>query len=318
MYSQSGCAQPLDRPVSKVVEETEIDTDRVEEGLDANRDSMAPSAESGWTAASYHSTAQCVWKDTQWDFVPPPTGVQGWVHFLESDDEDGVVSSESIEVTLAYLDSNSTTPTSTGGTPYCADSPTPALTSESSEPPSKDDKRKRHYNKEAERTSLLCLDYDYTAAIDRIVYGEYFNDDASSLVELGRNRMPKPIPSHPPLGHEQQRLTFRPGHHARPSHSSDKTISHWPSSKRGHRLSTNPRKELVAEKGTHTPAASVLRRRSLSKPRRSSLRAGVTRRSPRPAMPGGGVQSASGTIAQAQASRDSVIAVFDSSVSRCL
>jgi hypothetical protein len=216
------------------------------------------------------------------------TGVQKWVHFLESDDEDGIVSSESIEVTLAYLDSNSTTPTSTGGATYCADSPTPTLTLESLEPPSKDDKRKRHYNKEEERTSLLCLDYDYTAVIDQIVHGEHFNNDASSLVEFGRKRMPKPIPSHPQPAREQQGPTFRSGHRARSSHSSDKTISRHPSSsKRGHRLSTNPRKEFVVEQGTHTPAASVLRRRSLSKPRRPSPRAGVTRRSPRPAMPGG-------------------------------
>ena len=185
------------RGLSKVVEETEIDTDKMGEGLDVNRDSMTPSAESGWSAASYHSTPQCVWKDTQWDFLPPPTGVQEWVHFLESDDEDGVVSSELVEVTLPYLDSNSTTPTSTGGVPYCADSPTPTLTSESLEQRSKDDKCKRHYNKEEERTSLLCLDYDYTAVI---VYGEHFNDDVSSLVELGRKRVPKPTPSHPHLG----------------------------------------------------------------------------------------------------------------------
>jgi hypothetical protein len=247
-----------------------------------------PSAESGRTAASYHSTTQCVWKDTQWDFVAPPTGVQGWVHFLESDDKDGVVSSESIEVTLAYLDSNSTTLTSTGGASYCVDSLTPTLTSESLEPPSKDDKRKRHDDKEEGRTSLLCLDYDYKAAIDQIVYGEHFSDDPSSLGELERKSMHKPIPSHPQPAHEQQGPTFRPGHRARPSHSSDKTISRRPSSsKRGHRLSTNPRKELAVEPDTHAPAASVLRRQSLGKTRRSSLRSGATRKSPRPAMPGG-------------------------------
>ena len=286
MYSQSGCAQPLQRPVPKVVEEADLDLDKVEEELDATRDSMTPSAESGWTAASYHSTARCVWKDTQWDFVPPPLGVQEWVHFLESDDEEDIVFSESIEVMLPYLDSNSTTPTSTGGAPYCADSLTPTLTSESLEPRSKDDKRKRHYDKEEERTSLLCLDYDYTTAIDQIVYGEH--DDASSLVELGHKSMPKPIPSHPQPAHEQQGPTFRPRQNARSSHSSDKTISRRPSSsKRGHRMSTNPRKEVVVERGTHTPAAGVLRRRSLSKTRRSNLHAGATRRSPRPAMPGG-------------------------------
>jgi len=46
---------------------------------------------------------------------------------------------------------------------------------------------------------------------------------------------------------------------------------------------------LLVEKGTHTPAASVLRRRSLSKIRWSSPRAGATRKSAGPAMPGGGL-----------------------------
>lgn len=286
MYSQSSGAQPLQRPVSKVVEETAFDGDKLEEDLDANRDLMTPSAESGWTAASYRSTAQCVWKDTQWDFVSPPAGVQEWVHFLESEEEDKVVSSESIEVTLPYLDSNATTPTSTGGVTYCADSPTPTLTSAGLQPPSKDDKCTRRCDKEEERASLLCLDYDYTAAIDQILYGDYFNDDAS-LLELARKPVPGPTPFHSQHSPEQQRPTFHPGYHARASHSFYKTISRRPSSsKRGHHLSTSTKKEFVVEKGIHVPAPSVLRHRLLSKSRRSSIHPGATRRSARPAMPG--------------------------------
>ncbi|KIM38357.1 hypothetical protein M413DRAFT_30197 [Hebeloma cylindrosporum] len=298
MYGQSSRSQQtLQRPVSKVFEETDLDIIKVEHNLvDVNRDSMTPSMESGWTAASYQSTAECVWKDTQWDFVPPPTssGIEPkWMRFLELEDEGDLAAfSESFEVTLPYLDSGSSTPTTTTPTSatYRPDSPTLTLTSDALPPPPpfQDDTLERFYREE--RDSLLVLDYDYTAAIDQIVHGDHdhFNDDTGSL-ELECSVVSGPtLPSHPQHPPEQQRPSFRPGHRPRSSHSSFKTISRRPPSiKRGHghRLSTSTtqRKDFLVEKGTGAPAVSV-RRRSLTKSRRPN---GAVRRSLRPAMPGG-------------------------------